>query len=167
MLGVSAATLRRLAKSYEAAFGELPTDGAGGRIYPDEALDLMQEARDLVSARRVGTLEQAFKLLANDREGAEIALQQTDTPALLQELMTEIRAMRHMIERLSADNAELQEHVRALPTASEEREARQRIAELERRNQVLRNELERRDKEAAEKRQGFLSWFGLKRRSSA
>ncbi len=108
ILGVSTGSLRRLARGYEAAYGPLPTDGAGGRIYPDEVLDLMEQARELVQDRRVGTLEQAFKLLADD--AGELAPQRQVTPdALMHELVT----IRRMLEQVVADNAALREQLAA------------------------------------------------------
>jgi hypothetical protein len=109
MLGISSGSLRRLARAYEANFGELPTDGAGGRLYPDHVLDRMAEVRELVKARRVATTEQAFKLLAN---GEELAI--VESPRGLEPILEEMRLMRLAMERQAQEIAGLKEQMRAL-----------------------------------------------------
>jgi hypothetical protein len=110
MIGVSTATLRRLARSYEAAFGELPTDGAGGRIYPDQAINRMSEARDLVASRRVGSLTEAFKQLANgDLAPLEPSVDVRD------EMLELLRRIDARLEALESENRQLRERLEALP----------------------------------------------------
>lgn len=105
MLGVSSATLRRLARGYEAAFEELPTDGAGGRLYPDHALNLMSEARALVKTRQIGTLELAFKRLA---DGDDLATPVTSEPTPgLEAVVAELVAIRQAMERQAEEIREL------------------------------------------------------------
>jgi hypothetical protein len=118
MIGVSSATLRRLARGYEAVFGELPTDGAGGRLYPDHALDLITEARELVKARRVGTLEQAFKVLA---DGEDLAL---PAPTGLEPILAELSAIRLAMERQAVELQELKGQLQALPSSQPTKAAR-------------------------------------------
>jgi hypothetical protein len=110
MLGISSGSLRRLARAYEANFGELPTDGAGGRLYPDHVLDRIAEVRELVKARRVATIEQAFKLLANGEELATV-----ESPRGLEPVLEEMRLMRLAMERQAEEIAALKEQIRALP----------------------------------------------------
>ncbi len=97
LLGISPATLRRMALFYEAAFVPLPTDARGGRIYPDYVLKQMQAAKDMVDTRRAGNLETAFKLLANG--DADEVLMTTQEPA--EGLLIELKGIRQLLERMS------------------------------------------------------------------
>ncbi len=160
MLGVSAGTLRRLAKEYAASFTELPTDGAGGRVYPDDALNVMQEARELVRSRRVGTLEKAFELLSNGSLDI-VPSSEAQSP---DPLLSELRSIRQVLERVVADNEALRwevkalrEQVKALPAPQESPpdDYSARLTLLERRNTYLEGELKRRDT-ALQQRQ---AWF--------
>ncbi len=95
MLGISPATLRRMALFYEAAFIPLPS-GKGGRIYPDEVLKQFQAAKQLVDERRAGSLENAFLILAKTGVDADEVLAVHTSPhealgALRQELRLVIR----------------------------------------------------------------------------
>ncbi len=141
MLGISPATLRRMALFYEAAFIPLPS-GKGGRIYPDEVLKQFQAAKQLVDERRAGSLENAFLILAKTGVDADEVLAVHTSPhealgALRQELRLVIK---------QEVTAALQEHHGA------------RDAELERRNAYLEGELKRRDEAAQPKHRGWWPW---------
>ena len=75
-LGIADSTLRRLAPTYEAVFGELPwetnRDGkrqGGGRMWPESAVRRVEEARAFVAAGHAKSLESALHAI---REGAHL-----------------------------------------------------------------------------------------------
>jgi hypothetical protein len=67
-LGVSASGLRRLASIYEAVHGELPRKGSGAedkraRLWPEEAIEHLRDARKLVVLKRSRTILEALRAL--------------------------------------------------------------------------------------------------------
>lgn len=112
-LGVSASGLRRLGPLYEKVHGELPRKGTGAedkraRLWPQEAVERLQAARDLVDRERYRTISEALKALQSgavdepiDLEpghrhaGADIATQQA-----LQRLLEEMQALRAEVAEL-------------------------------------------------------------------
>jgi len=166
MLGVSPATLRRLAKFYEEAFEPMPTDARGGRVYPDHALKRMQAARSLFDEGRAASLETAFSLLARGETGnSDEIIFQANARQPNEQLLLEFRGVRRALEQMSErldtlqeENAQLREQV------LKQLEAPNRIAsndtETTRMNQYLLGELERRRLEA-EAQQRRRPWWQL------
>lgn len=125
-LGVSASGLRRLAPIYEEVHGELPRKGSGAedkraRLWPQEAVERLQDARRLVELERFRTISDALRALESgavvetveleprDRHaGADIATQQA-----LQRLLEEMQALRAEVAELRDETPpekEPQEH---------------------------------------------------------
>ncbi len=170
MLGVSSATLRRLAKFYEDAFEPMPTDARGGRVYPNHALKRIQAARALFDEGRAANLETAFSLLARGNTGSpDEVLFQANAPEPIAQLLVEFRGMRHALEQMSSrmdalqdDNAQLREQVlkqlEAPRDDARERELQVENADLKQRNLAMLQELERRRQEAEGKDRPWPWW---------
>ncbi len=101
VLGVSTATLRRYAHSWEKTLGPLPRAPGGGRLWPRSALARLKAAREL--AWREGIpLEQALlrvegeppPLVATPRPEEEV-------PALLQKLVAKVEALEEEVRALT------------------------------------------------------------------
>lgn len=167
ILGVSPATLRRLAKFYEDVFEPLPTDAKGGRVYPDHALKRVQAARALFDEGRAANLETAFTLLARGATGSpDEVLFQASAPAPIEQLLVEFKGMRraleHMSERMDAlqdENTQLREQVlKQLENRSEGSNSKSEVLQL---NRYLLGELKRRSKlefEATRRRPWWRWW---------
>lgn len=170
VLGVSSATLRRLAKFYEDAFELMPTDARGGRVYPDHALKRIQAARALFENGRAANLEMAFVLLASGDSGSpDEVIFKANEPEPLEQLLIEFRGMRgaleHMSNRMDAlqdENQRLREQVLKQLGAPEddtrERELEAENAELKQRNAAMLQELERRRQEVEAKERSRPWW---------
>lgn len=169
ILGVSPATLRRLAKFYEDAFELLPTDAKGGRIYPDHALKRVQAARVLFDEGRAANLETAFTLLARGTTGSpDEVLFQASTPAPIDQLLVEFKGMRraleHMSERIDVlqdENNHLHEQVlKQLENPSERSSSEFEVLQI---NRYLLGELERRSRVEFEatRRRPWWRWWSL------
>lgn len=170
MLGVSPATLRRLAKFYEDAFEPLPTDARGGRVYPDHALKRIQAARTLFDEGRSSNLETAFTLLARGETGEpDEIIFQANAPQPTEQLLMEIRGVRRALELMSARLDTLQgENTQLRAQLLKQLEAPKRVAvidnskadELRQMNAYLLGELERRlEEEAKEKKRAWWRWW--------
>ena len=141
-LGVSEATLRRMARFYEAAFGEIPNDSRG-RVYPDEAIKRMISARELMDERRASNLEQAFQVLASGDGDALQPLVSSPTHVLNQEvqslrhqLATQQMMLEEVLDRLGRileENAVMKEQMNALTAPSDTLTSKDAyVAEMER-----------------------------------
>ena len=60
-LGISKASLNRMAPIYEQVHGELPRGGRHVRLWPLEAIERIQSARRAVKERRVESIEAALR----------------------------------------------------------------------------------------------------------
>ena len=100
-LGVRPSTLRRWAKVYERVAGPLPRDERGGRLWPQEALAFMAEAKRRADAERI-SIEQAAARLAEEGVPERLDLPDRSDPA--EQLL---QALRGLDERLAAVEAEL------------------------------------------------------------
>ncbi len=114
-LGISAAGLRRLAAGYERVHGELPRDERG-RLWPEEAVVRLEEARIAVREGRATSVEAALRGAFVEPPPGQALTQEHDPQ---EALLRELRAIREAIETQS-----------------------QRIAALEEENRALRNRLE-------------------------
>lgn len=131
-LGMSVAGLRRLAHAYERVHGELPRDERG-RLWPEEAVEELERARNVVRSGRSVSVEAALQgaILPEGSEG-----QATPTRpgagdlVALAELLEELRGLREAVEqqnellreqgeRLAAIERENRELRAALPTPAE------------------------------------------------
>jgi hypothetical protein len=96
-MGISGQRLRQLARSYEHVHGELPRDERG-RVWPEEAVEDLERARELVRTGRAGGIEQALRdELTPEGEEARPA---TRNPPVgdIAAVAGELRAMREAIE---------------------------------------------------------------------
>ncbi len=109
LLQVSASGLRRLAASYEHVHGELPRKGGTqARLFPQEAVERLAQARALVEAGRCKSTVEALTALEQGLEpepGAEMAGQRLTAPEAatgeaLRVLLQEVQTMRTELERL-------------------------------------------------------------------
>lgn len=160
LLGVSSATLRRLAKFYEDAFEPMPTDARGGRVYPDHALKRIQAARALFEDGRAANLETAFVLLASGDSGSpDEVIFKASAPEPLEQVLIEFRGMRGALEHISNrmdalqdENRQLREQVLKQLGAPKDdvhkRELEAENADLKQRNVAMLQELERRRMES-------------------
>ncbi len=137
MLGVSDATLRRMARAYERVHGRMPTDARQARIYTDEIMNVLEDARQRVADGKAASFERAVESIAAGDTGDNLAV--SAPPQALEALRAELRAV--IKQEVTAA---LQEHHGT------------RIAELERRNAYLEAKLKRRDEAAP--RRGWWPW---------
>jgi hypothetical protein len=130
-LGVSPSGLRRLAAIYERTVRPLPRDERG-RVWPEDAIEVLQDAREAVQKQRAVSIEAALRgqeiegvpdPLPTPREPSETNL---DAGAAILE---ELRALRGLLEeqnaRLSAieeENRELRLRLEAPKAAAEAEE---------------------------------------------
>lgn len=147
-LRVSASGLRRLGTIYAEVHGELGREPkTDKRIWTTEVVERLGQARALVEAERYRSIKEALEALDRGTDidvGADLATpMQPPTPEMLRVLLAEIRLLQQRlngVERLEAQVEALQRQLEA-PGVSTEREAH-----LEKMNQYLLGELERRSK---------------------
>lgn len=123
-LEVSASGLRRLAGIYERTRGPLPRDERG-RVWPEEAVEILEEAREAVQSQRAVSIEAALR----GQEAPETSLAgtpgadpHTSPGGSLQgrqdvgaAILEELRALRMLVEEQNRRIAELEVVVRASP----------------------------------------------------
>ncbi len=137
LLGVSDATLRRMARAYERVYGRMPTDARQARIYSSEVMNVLEDARQRVADGKAASFEKAIEGIAAGEPGESLAV--SAPPQALEALRAELRLV--IKQEVTAA---LQEHHAA------------RDAELERRNAYLEAELKRRDEVVP--RRGWWPW---------
>ena len=96
-LGVSAPTVRRMAKAYELVYGPLPRDVRSHRAWSLDAVQRVQIAHGAVSTGRVTSLEAALQMV---RDGLDLPVP-TVLPVqhdVLAELLAEVRGLRALAE---------------------------------------------------------------------
>ena len=113
-LEVSASGLRRLAGIYERTIGPLPRDERG-RVWPEDAVEALEDARTLVRESRAVSIEAALRGQELD-PGAETypatqrpSREATDAGAAILE---ELRALRKLVEEQNRRISGLEEAVR-------------------------------------------------------
>jgi hypothetical protein len=156
MLGVSDASLRRLARAYERVYGELPTVNQT-RIYPDEALKRIQAAREVLQQGKAASFERALEMLSRSTADPEDLLAQPNMPEPVELVLNELRAIHARLDGIEEENRALREQLKALtpPTDTPSGGKAEYVAEMEkihadyeRRLKYLQGELERRDGQA-------------------
>ncbi len=96
-VGISGQRLRQLARSYERVRGDLPRDERG-RVWPEEAVEELERARELVRIGRAGGIEQALRgeLLPEGEETQPAT--RNPSASDIAAVAGELRAMREAIE---------------------------------------------------------------------
>lgn len=130
-LGVSASGLRRLAGIYERSVGQLPRDERG-RVWPEEAIGILEAARAAVREQRAVSIEAALRgqeaphggagdpEMVNVPEAPFGGIRGGSGPA--EAILEELRALRELVEEQNRRIRELEEAVRTgreLPAAEE------------------------------------------------
>jgi hypothetical protein len=118
---VSASGLRRLAGIYERSVGSLPRDERG-RVWPEEAVEVLEEARAAVREQRAVSIEAALRGQGTAQGGAEATDRGNvpDRPAEgpradtdpAEAILEELRALRALVEEQNRRIGELEEAVR-------------------------------------------------------
>jgi polyhydroxyalkanoate synthesis regulator phasin len=175
-LGVSANMARRYGLAWERITSEeIPQQPGRGRMYPRATLEALEGARAWLIKHPSGSVETALRItLGLEQDPLEEPkhipgqLSRDEIREAVREAIAEgLAAIMTQLEAVRAENEGLKRQLEALPSPSEGSEVNElakRIEELERRNQALRNELERRDREAEEKGR---PWWRLWQRKSA
>lgn len=113
-LEVKGAGLRRLATLYERVHGPLPRDQRQGRLYPEEAVQRLEHARDDVQAGRYSNIESALRGVVAV-EGVEVQAERYEaTRRNLEALTEEIRLLRGAVEAQTRRLEALEQENRAL-----------------------------------------------------
>lgn len=136
-LGVSSSGLRRLARIYETVLGELPRDAAGGRLYPEEAVQLLRAARTRVEAGRAKSVSEALASPELETEEALHLPPEVDQGAVMVEVLRELRLLRSEVAELRQEGQQraLEQPVEQPAMRSERRggllaRLRRRVVEL-------------------------------------
>jgi len=123
VLGVSPATLRRLAVLVEEVLHPLPRDAGGGRLWPEGVLGLLAEARRQAKAEGIPLREALLRAKEALGEGGasplppSVPLQtstQEEALALLRALLERLERVEGELSALRAENAALRESLKAL-----------------------------------------------------
>ena len=122
ILGVSPATLRRMAALVEEVLHPLPRDAGGGRLWPEGVLGLLAEARGRAKAEGIPLREALLQVKeASGAEGAFPPPPPLATQASGEEALALLRALLERLERvegelraLREENARLREALKAL-----------------------------------------------------
>lgn len=127
-LGVSASGLRRLAPLYESVHGELPRRGSGdeskrARLWPEEAVERLQDARKLVELERCRTISEGLRAIesgislddveiepTSSQIASDVALRQT--LGVLLERMQTLEALPRQIQELQSEVTELRQELK-------------------------------------------------------
>jgi DNA-binding transcriptional MerR regulator len=128
LLGVQPRTIRRMAETYEAIFGELPRKCAGKkgspRLWTQEAVHRVQTAHIAQKSGKVVSLELALEMLKVDHvlptqpETAQVSRQElTNILAQLAELRTLVEAQEHELACLRKLTEERAQKMATTPLA--------------------------------------------------
>lgn len=99
-LGISPSGLRRLARIYEDKRGKLPRDNQRGRVWPEEIIDQLEQARALVHEERAVSIEKALELLEQEARAANVLPpHEGGNHRVFEALVDEIRLLRQAVER--------------------------------------------------------------------
>jgi signal transduction histidine kinase len=102
LIGVSTSGLRRLAHIYERVYGALPRDSRLGRVWPTEAIERLNDARQVVQAGRAVSIEQALLnrgAIDAPATVGSVTQRASSGPEALEELANELHALREAIEK--------------------------------------------------------------------
>lgn len=112
-LGISASGLRRLAPIYESVFEELPRKGSGAEnkrayLWPEEAVERLQSARQLVELERYKTISDALSAIKRGVTVETVDLEPADRQTILDKatqqtlelLLKEMTALRREVQEL-------------------------------------------------------------------
>lgn len=113
-LEVSASGLRRLAGIYERTIGPLPRDDRG-RVWPEDAVEALEDARALVRESRAVSIEAALR--GQELDPGTEAYPATQRPSHATAdpgaaILEELRALRELVEEQNRRISELEEAVR-------------------------------------------------------
>jgi hypothetical protein len=122
VLGVSPSGLRRLAVVYGEVYGELEKDAGGtSRVWPQEAVVRLQQARALMAAGQARSIKDALRAVEGGAvPRAEVIATGGDVAATLRVVAARLEALQDSNRRLEAEVAALRAEVgnlRALPGA--------------------------------------------------
>ncbi len=113
-LEVSASGLSRLAGIYEQTVDQLPRDERG-RVCPEEAVEELERARAMVRDQRAVSIEAALRGQEGPSAGDvpdTAPVQEKSGSSLVEAILEELRALRHLVEEQNRRIAELEEAVR-------------------------------------------------------
>ncbi len=113
-LEVSASGLRRLAGIYERTIGPLPRDERG-RVWPEEAVNALEDARALVRESRAVSIEAALRGQELDQVAEPYPATQRPSRDVIDPgaaILEELRALRELVEEQNRRISELEEAVR-------------------------------------------------------
>jgi hypothetical protein len=122
-LEVSASGLRRLAGIYERTVTPLPRDERG-RVWPEEAVEALEDARALVRENRAVSIEAALRGQEVEPGAEPYPATQAKLPSRGaidpgQAILEELRALRALVEEQNRRISELEEAVRGEAGAPE------------------------------------------------
>jgi hypothetical protein len=153
-LGLTAGMVRRYGLAFEAVTGEgLPRDKKSrARLYDDQALGILEQARGLVKENPNLSTEDAVR--------ACLGIMTTPTAPVMPsvavgEVLELLRAQGEALRVLHAEVQGLKEQL-ALPSSPHD--DGELVSDLKRRNAYLEGELKRRDAEAERPRQSWWPW---------
>jgi hypothetical protein len=155
-LDLTGSMVRRYGLAYEAVTGEdLPRDPKShGRLYSEEVLGILEQARGIVRANNNVSAEDAIRMVLNlttvsTAPAIPNGVITQELLDLIREQTREIKAMRQetseRLQALERENATLREQMKALTPGGQSLDL-ERLTLLERRNHYLFQELQRRDK---------------------
>ena len=103
VLGVSAATQRRMARIYEDVSGELHRNSRGDRLWSREALERMVRARELHQTGRAVSIEAGLTaVMKGDAEPSHaVTLTARSTAEPLELVLRELQTLRGAVEGLT------------------------------------------------------------------
>lgn len=119
-LGVSPATLRRMAALVEEVLHPLPRDAGGGRLWPEGVLGLLAEARKRAKAEGISLREAFLRVKEEVGEGSSLPLplparaSQEEALTLLKALLERLERVEGELAALRAENQALRENLKAL-----------------------------------------------------
>jgi DNA-binding transcriptional MerR regulator len=152
ILKVASATLRRMARSYERSYEQLPRNERGDRLWPADAIDRLQAAKALRERGHASSLEAGLEMLATGGEEPGEVLEWATAPKPWEVVVVQLQALREAMGRLEVENRIIKDQLRALPGAQEDVEA------LKKRNAYLEGELRRRDEQPQTGRPWWRVW---------
>ncbi len=110
-LNVSGAALRRMAVAYVEVYGELPEAAGGGRLWPMEAVERLEQARALLTAGRARSVRDALEAL---RAGAQVSVEVSAALGRDTRVLEVIAQRLEAVDRLECKVEELHSEIAAL-----------------------------------------------------
>lgn len=127
-LGISSQRLRQLAAVFERVHGDLPRDERGARVWPEEGVEALELARELVQEGRAVGLEAALR-------GEPAPVGAPDKTPATKPAAGDVAALAELVEELRTLREAVEEQNRLL------RDQGERLEALERENRELRTAL--------------------------